>query len=338
MKYLHTKILVFVFALTMIGCKQDSRTPKKAATGNEKIDLLTNEIEKNKNNPQAWYTRAQAWYDLADYDHAIVDLKHAIHLDTMNPVYYHLLADAYLDSYKSRDALETMKIVTGMHPRRIISHLKYAEIQYILKQYDNSITIINNILRMDPQNNEAYFMLGLNFMEMGQTDKAINSFQTAVELNPEMTDAWMLLAELHEKKGDADPLIFYNNAIQIAPDKPELLHAKAFYLQNHDRILEALNIYRQITVQHPSYEGALLNAGILYMEIDSLEKAFEQFNILTGLSPQNHLAHFYHGITNFRLGHIKEAEKDLHTCLNLKPDFQRAKDALDEIQKKRKEK
>jgi len=324
-------LLASVCYLSCGGQAKEKKTVKP--TGDALIDQLTQQIQEAPENVDLLYERASVYYDKEEYEASIQDLEKAMSIDSLQPKVYHLLADNYLDYYRSREALNTMEEVVRLFPERIPSLLKLSELQMILNQNENSIFTVNEILRLSPQNNEAFFMLGMNFRAMGDIDRAINSFQTAVENDPEMVDAWLILGELHEKKGSKDAIIFYNNALNVAPDRPEVLHAKAYYLQNHGDVPGALELYREINLKTPNYTDAYLNAGIIYMELDSLDKAFEQMNLLAGVAPQNPFAYYYRGLIHNAYGNYEAAAIDLQNSINLNPEFSAAKEMLAEVQK-----
>ena len=324
-----------MITLAFAGCKEnDKKKDGPIPTGDSFIDQLTLQLEKNPEDLDLLYQRANAYYEKDEFESSIADLEKAMKIDSLKPEIYHLLADNYLDYYRSRDALDMMEEVVRLFPDRIPSLLKLSEMQLILNQNENSVFTVNEILRLSPQNSEAYFMLGMNFRAMNDIDRAINSFQTAVENDPEMVDAWLILGELHEKKGSKDAVRFYDNAINVAPDKPEVLHSKAFYLQNNGDIPGAQNLYKQIILKTPDYTDAYLNSGILYMEQDSLDRAFEQMNLLAGVQPQNPLAYYYRGMIHNAYGNYEAAAIDLQNALNISPDFPVAEEMLKEVQTK----
>ena len=72
---------------------------------------------------------------------------------------------------------------------------------------------IDNILKLDPQNAEAYFMFGMNFKEQEDLERSINSFQTAVEFDPDLVDAWINLGALHAQLGNEIAIKYFDNAI-----------------------------------------------------------------------------------------------------------------------------
>lgn len=322
-------------SILLLSCNEgDSKKTKTKSTGDAAVDQLTQQLEASPDDIDLLYQRALIYYEKEEYESSIQDLEKAMSIDSLKPPIYHLLADNYLDYYRSREALDMMEKVVRLFPERIPSLLKLSEMQMILNQNENSVFTVNEILRLQPQNNEAYFMLGMNFRAMGDIDRAINSFQTAVENDPEMIDAWLILGELHEKKGTKDAVRFYDNAISVAPEKPEAYHSKAFYLQNNGDIPGALEIYKEIITKNPNYTDAYLNSGILYMEIDSLDRAFEQMNLLADVQPQNPLAYYYRALIHNAYGNYEAASVDLQNSLNISPDFKEAEKMLKEVMDK----
>ncbi|MEE9438407.1 MAG: tetratricopeptide repeat protein [Saprospiraceae bacterium] len=329
-KIRHTLLsFIILISLSIISCGDDKKIEKKPTPlGNDLIVQLTKELDKNPKNKELLFNRANALYEINEYEASIKDLESAMRIDSLNPDYFHLLADNYLDYYRSREALATMHKVVQMYPTREASLLKLAEMQLILRQYENSISTVNAIIMKNPLSSEAYFMLGMNFRSMKDIDRAINSFQTAVEFDSELVDAWLILGELHEKKGTKDAIKYYNNAMTIAPNKSEVIHSKAFYLQNHGDIPGALKLYKSINIKDAQYVIAYLNAGILRLEQDSLDLAFEQFNILISIQPQNFLAYYYRGIIHKALNDNAKAKADFQNCLNINPKYKDAELAL----------
>lgn len=327
-----TRILNLLMILAMIqiisSCN-GKKDKESTLSENNALNELSALIREGEADPDIYFERAKLFYAETAYDEAIDDLKKAQKVDSIRPDLYHLLADIYLDYYKSFEALKTMEKVVSLHPSRIPSLLKLAEFQYILKQYNESINTINNVLAVDRLEPEAFFMLGMNFRAMEDIERAKNAFQTAVENDPELIDAWIMLGSIYEQEEDPRALVYFDNALLIAPESLEALHAKAFYLQNHDGIQEAIDIYKNINILDPQYADAYLNAGLLYLELNSFELAFEQFNILVSNDITNPLGYFYRGYTHEQGGDLEKAKIDYEQALRLAPEFKEAREALE---------
>ena len=301
-------------------------------TGNPAIDGLTNEIAQQPNDPRLYAQRGALFYEEEGYDEAIKDLKKALSYDSTNVTYLHLLSDAYLDYYQSYNAVTTLEKAAKLYPERIPTLLKLCEFQLILKKHDESINTINNILKVEPLNPNAFFMLGLNFKELGNIDRAIGSFQTAVENDPDLVDAWINLGQLHAQKKSNLARHFFDNALKIEPENTNALHAKAVYLHDSNQLQKALSVYRQLNIIDPTYEDAFFNSGIIYLEMDSLKQAYNHFNLAVQTSPTFILAYYYRGLVQEQEGKIVEAKKDYKQTLSLDPSFERAVEALKNLE------
>jgi len=249
--------LLIVLLATMIACgdssKQSSNENTNSLTGNPDIDGLTSEIAKDPDDPALYATRGKLFYEKEGYDEAIRDLTRAIEIDSTRPEYYHLLADAHLDYFKSRPALDIMKDAAERFPNNIPTLLKLSEYQLILKQYEESMRTVDKILRQDPQNGEAYFMFGMNFEEQGDTIRAINSYQKAVEFDAEITDGWINLGQLYAERGDPLAEQYFENAVNVDPQNIIALHAQADYFSSQGQLQQAVDTYRKIVSLDPQY-------------------------------------------------------------------------------------
>ena len=324
-------LIALIGILVNIGCN-NSPSPTNADENLEPaLSQLNKAISEDSTDHTLYFARAEWFYNQLEYELAVNDLRRAIELDSNVPEYYHLLSDTYMDNYRSKEALEIMTMAADQFGDRIPTLLKLSETQYLLKQYEPSLFTVAKILTIDSEHPEAYFMMGLNFRAIDEIEKAINAFQTATELNPELVDAWLILGKLFENRNNDLAIQYYEAAINVNPEMPEAYHSKAFYLQNNDRIPEAIEVYKQINSIDRYYMDAYLNAGILYLELDSLEQAYDQFNIMVNLKSQYFIGHYYRGVVNEAMGNLESAQTDYQNCLNIKPDYSKALIAMKRI-------
>ncbi len=333
-----TKLLTGGLALLLMmlaaACGGDSNNAQQGqdsaalTTGNPAIDGLSEEIAKNPNQPDLLAERARLFYENDGYDEAIRDLNLALRLDSSNVEYMHLLADVYLDYFKSRLALKTMEQAAERYPQRIPTLLKLSEFQHILKMHEESMRTIDRVLKIDPQNADAYFMFGMNFRETGDTIRAINSFQKAVELNSEIADGWINLGQLYQSIGDPLAARYFENAVRVAPNNINALHARADYLSDVGQLAEAIDMYREIIRVDPQYEDAYFNSGLIYMDMDSIEAAKKQFDIALQVSPTLIQAYYFRGLAHEMLGNAGAARKDYEQALRMAPNYEQAQEGL----------
>jgi len=327
-------IVVIVFLA--FSCDRDSNGNSASATqvpstGNPTIDNLTKKILYNPNDPTLYAGRAGAYYQVGGYDEAIADLSTALRYDSTNVEYQHVLADIYMDYYKSSLALTTMEHAAKMHPERIPTLLKLSEFQLILKQNSASLKTIDQVLKLNANESEAYFMMGRNFYDMDDIPRAIGSFQKAVRLNSDLLEGWVYLGELFDKKDSEDAIKHYDNALDIDSTNLDALNGKAAYYHQRGKLDEAIAIYKKTNRMHPQYSDAYYRAGLAFLEKDSANTAYQQFDLATKTEPTNVMAYFYRGVVAEMKGDRDAAKNDYQQALNLSPDFERAQKALDNL-------
>jgi tetratricopeptide (TPR) repeat protein len=325
--------LLIVF-LGFIACKAEKKEEVQSKISNDPNLMSLNDfIIKNPGNSEAYFNRAKYFYDLKAYDEAIVDLASAMKIDSMKPKYYHLLADTYMDYYQSRMALMTMQKASGMFPDSIHTLLKLTEYEIILQKYDAAMQTIRSILEKDKQNADAYLLMGTVLEESGDNKRALAAFKKSTEMNPFLIDAWIKAGEVADKMGEKDAKKYFETAIRIDTSNYSALYATAMHYQNKNDRPEAIKWLKKINLIHPNIPDPYLNIGILYNEMDSLQKALEFVDIAINLDKVYSNAYFVKGTILERQGNLKEAQKNYSQASTLNPKFTKAMEESERLRK-----
>jgi tetratricopeptide (TPR) repeat protein len=329
------KYLIFLIVMLMtVACgtsEADTASPAPLPSGDPGIDRLSARIQDSPRDAQLYADRANLRYGQSDYDGAIADLATALTLDSANIDYHYTLADVYLDYYRSRLALRTLERAANLDPDRLETQLRLAETQLILKQYDGAISSLNQATRLDPRNPEAYYLLSQVFMETGDTVRALNAAEEATQIDPDMTDAFLLLGRLYAERGEERAEDYFNTAVSIDPEDVIALHARADYYRDRDELDRAIAEYRRASMIDRQYVAGNFNAGLLYMELDSVARGRNEFNIVIKNDPLHIRAYFYRGYATELLGDTASARRDYETALRLAPDFTLPREGLERL-------
>ncbi|SRR6056297_93451 len=297
-------IIYLMIALTLVSaCQSESDgTPSQEqealneSTGDPAIDQVSAQIDERPGDAELYFERGNIYVDREVYSEAIRDFTMAMELQEGKAKYYEALADAYLNNNMSFDALEVMKDAYEAFPDSTHVGLKLAKYHLILEQYLASMNLTNKIIQEQPGLADAYLFRGMIYREMETPLKAMESFQTAVELDAGLTDAWIIMGEMMGEEDLDLASRFYQNAERSAPNELRPIHAHALFLHQNEQWEAAIAKYKEAHEKDPSASKTFYNAGLLYLELDSLSDAKAMFDIALGNDPLFAKAYYYRGM------------------------------------------
>lgn len=309
--------------LLMANCSNNNNggSQQEVSVFGPYIDSLTQRIEKEPEKAILYAQRGEAFYESNNFDAAIKDLNKALELDKDMPDFYRVLSNVYFDYYKSKEAIDILRTAVERFPTNIPLILKLSEFQMLTKQHGASIQSATSILEFDNLNSEAYFMLGVNYKFIGDTTKAINSFQTAVEQDPDLLEGFLELGLLFDRQGKGElALQYFNNALDIDPFDIPALYAKGMYYTDRMMDNQAIETFKKINSIDREYADPYVNVGLIYLEHDSIQQAYNNFNIAAEVEPTMAKAFYYRALTGEMLGKINAAIEDYKNARNLDRD------------------
>jgi tetratricopeptide (TPR) repeat protein len=341
MKYMFIKgfrflpaVLLITLASFVSSCKNGNEEQRPAAKIDPELQILTDNIVKNPKNADAYYNRAKYYFDSEAYDESIFDLASAMKVDSMKAKYYHLLADNYMDYYQSRMALMTMQKASGMFPDSIRTLLKLTEFEIILKKYDAAMQTVKTILEKDKQNADAYIMMGTILEESGDNKRALLAYKRSTEIDPFLIDGWIKTGSLADKMNEKDAEKYFKTAMKVDTNSYTAIYALAMHYQNKNDRANAISWYKNMNLKYPKVPQPYFNIGVLYNEMDSLDKALEFLTIATSLDKIYSEAYYAKGVVLEKQGKLTEAQREYSQASTLNPKFTVAEQASNRLKAK----
>jgi tetratricopeptide (TPR) repeat protein len=186
-KYLLILLCVLAIAASFNSCKQCNtgkiEEVKTDSASIPKLDMMNAEIKKDSLNPFLYYKRAQLYEANNDFKSAATDMFIALTLDSLRPEFYLYAADLFTKSGEPQRGIAFMNKAITTDSMNTTFYVKAAELAYIdttIKgNYMIALNYLNTAIEKDPQNADIYFYKGTIFKEIGDTTKALSSFQTA---------------------------------------------------------------------------------------------------------------------------------------------------------------
>jgi len=168
--------------------------------------------------------------------------------------------------------------------------------------------------------------LGDQFLENNQTDRAIEAYLRATEIDPNLADAWFKLGIANGLIEKEQELAAQNdvNATEDSGKEEKRESDKAFR--------KAVDAYKKILDQNPDDHAALFNLGRSYNKLNQDQDAAKALKQAVKLNPEDSEYQTELGAILIKLAQYHEAIPPLKKALELDPENLRAADLLEDAQ------
>jgi tetratricopeptide (TPR) repeat protein len=335
MRY-YISFLFLILLLTVISCAgphdKPSRTEVNEGHPMSLLDSLGMELSEDSNNVVLLHQRARLYLDRGMINEALGDLGKVLEITPDAPEVYITLADAYLMMGKIPSCLEALQKAEELDPMNSEAMLKLAEVYLILRDYKNTFDYTRKALDIDTKNPRAYFIRGYALMETGDTLAAIRNMQNALDQDQEYYQAAVQLGMLLEATNDPLAEQYYSTAIAIDPNNIAAYYLLGYYYQEKERMDEAIETYDRLLLIQPDYQEAYYNKGYIYLvHYQDFQRAVENFTRALEYDPDYVDAWYNRGYSHELSGNYQAAREDYKKTLDLKPNYERAVEGMNRL-------
>jgi tetratricopeptide (TPR) repeat protein len=173
------------------------------------VQLLKRATEVEPKNKYAWYALALAYITLRQNDDAIAALNKQIEINPYDEYAYNALGHVYQQERKYDDAVIAYNKQIEINPLDKYAHAGLGAMYSEWHKYDLAAPELEKATSLTPDNPELQVSLGDAYLNLGQDDKALATFDHAVELS-------------------ATPLVWNNIAYQLSLKKSHLDRAQQY--------------------------------------------------------------------------------------------------------------
>jgi tetratricopeptide (TPR) repeat protein len=173
------------------------------------IQLLKRATELDAKNKYAWYALAVAYMTLRQDDDAIVALNKQIEINPYDEFAYNALGRAYWQERKYDNAVTAFNKQIEINPLDKFAHAGLGSMYSEWHKYAEAAPELEKAASLTPENAELQVSLGDAYLNLGQDDKALATFDHAVELS-------------------ATPLVWNNIAYQLSLKNSHLDRAQQY--------------------------------------------------------------------------------------------------------------
>ncbi len=334
MKILSNTVLLLVAVLFFACGGHQKGKDESVKTDSLPADLaaLSKKIADDPNNAKLYDQRASYYLQNKDLDKALADANKAIILDPKTSGYYLTLSDVYFAGGKITKCQDALTKACEINPEDKDAFLKLAELFYYMKDYKKTFENTSKALKIDNLSAKADFINGMALKDMGDTVKAVKSFERAIEKDQQYFHAYMQLGLLYAAKHSRLAIDYFNNALNLNPKSTEALYALAFFYQENGDYNKAIEKYTMITQIDPKYKQAYYNLGYIHLVyLQVYDVAIKHFTAALQIDPNYAEALYNRGYCYELLGNVNYARADYQQALKIRTNYQRAIDGMNRL-------
>ncbi len=328
-------LLIVSILLFNFSCNQapkNDTNPVANDTITDELTVLTNAIIANPTEIKPLLERAIYYAHNDKYNEALADVNAALDIKENDPENYIALAEIYLYSGKTQRSLDALKKARELAPEYDKIDVSTARVYLTMSDYKQTFNALREALRKNPDNAEAFFISGLANEEIGDTTKAIDSYQNAVARDKKHFDALKQLGILFSLKRDPLAIDYLRNASQLKPEQPEPLYILGMHYQENGQPDKALSVYQEILQIDSTYKLAHYNTGYVYLVYkQEYANAIDAFSRALKLDPEYSDALYNRGYAKELSGSFTEARKDYQQVLRMKVNDDKAVQGLNRL-------
>jgi tetratricopeptide (TPR) repeat protein len=188
---------------------------------------------------------------------------------------------------------------------------KYEEEQ----RWSEAFSAYTEVLKHDPTNAAAHYRLGLVNERLGATDAALKSYQEALRLNPNMSEARTALEGYYLNQGVAlrrggqsdEAIRAFQQALSFNPASASVHFELGQEFEQRNQLDEALKEYQEAVRLDQDKSAPHANLAAIYSRQGQYEQAAREFQEVLRLNPNDPAGHYGLGVAYSELGQRDQA-------------------------------
>jgi tetratricopeptide (TPR) repeat protein len=148
------------------------------------VRLLTDAVEQNPNNADAFVARGTTYQRIYELDNALADYDAAIRINPKHVAAFNGRGSALHDKGEYENAIAEFDEAIRLDPKNPTAYVRRGSVWNSEGELDKALVDFDKAIRLDPKNAEAYFHRGGTWEWSHKLDKALADYDAAIRLDP----------------------------------------------------------------------------------------------------------------------------------------------------------
>jgi len=206
--------------------------------------------------------------------------------------------------------------VLEINPQTPSIHSGIARALMGLNRHAEAIEALRKEIEISPQSSFSWFLLGQEHLQQKDYEKAKASYEKAIALEPELTNAYYGLFTVCARLG------------QRGEAKRHMATFKKLKAADMEVLKDRNDAFNDLIHMRRDAAETLMLAGQAYQAGGNLNRAEKLMHRAAGLDPQNAIYHLHSAAISMQIGHLGKAEKAFGEVIRLAPQNARGYSGL----------
>jgi arylsulfatase A-like enzyme/tetratricopeptide (TPR) repeat protein len=195
-------------------------------------------------------------------------------------------AQKFEEEEKYHDAEEVYLKVTKDLPESPKVYVNLAIVQARQNKLDLAIDTLRQGIDRIKDSEVLLVRLGHTYLVAGKSQKALETMDKVLDLNPKNVNALTVCADILDATGRKDEALpYYERALNMEPESRHLRMSYAGNLASRGNFREAIKVYETLIDDFPEEQAFYQYAGIAWSYLGELDKAISLFHQALTVTP-----------------------------------------------------
>ena len=290
------------------------------------IEYFDKALALNPRDEQAWFRKGATYHGLGDGEKAIECFDKVLEINPNHAgAWFHkaLTLDMLIDDL--RQAISCYEKAIELRPNDYDFWVQKGIAHRSLEEYDKAIACFEKAIELDPNEDEAWwekeetlsrfsddiYEQGMKFLKEKDYEKAVQSFQTALDTYPYNKRARKALNKSQKKLAELYAAVEgWGKVLELDPMNVIAWNEKGCALFDLRKSQDAIECFERAIQANPSYYIAWRNKGLVHARRCEFEEALMCFDRAVAIEPGYAEAWYNRGCV---LGSLRRFEEALHS-------------------------
>jgi tetratricopeptide (TPR) repeat protein len=253
----------------------------------DNISLWEDAVAKGPQKPRPHFNLGQAYQDAQRLTDAIQQYQQALALKPDIHAAYSNMAAIYLDQKQFDKGEEMLLKVTSLSPTFTEGFINLAVLYIRRQEPDKALVAIDHALETNPQSFAAHYNKGEALTQKGQFKLALESYQEAVHLRPDLDSFKVTLGMAYSRAGDRAAAEKQFSELTNSPVAADAFHYLGVLYSEEGRLDQAVQYLDQATRLRTVFPDAYHDLGVTYLRKQMPDAAIQQFQMVLRQQPDH---------------------------------------------------